>query len=88
MAVACFRACIRRRGTVQVVTKTEMRETARAARRGGHYDTGRTLWVVCPKCRERVETERQPTSRVSVVKQLDAAMTWHLDGYCGAVAGQ
>jgi hypothetical protein len=61
------------------MTLTEKRQLARRARRYGHFDTGRTLWVRCPVCDERVEVDKFPGS---VTRQLDAAMVYHLDD-CG-----
>lgn len=65
------------------MTKAEMARVARQARRYGHFDTGLVLWLRCPTCGERVEVDRQPPSRVTIVRQLDAMMIHHLEVYCG-----
>jgi hypothetical protein len=64
---------------MSTLTKTATLKLARSARRHGYFDTGRTLWVSCPICRERVETDRYPN--MSIVRQLDAAILLHLESY-------
>lgn len=60
---------------------TAARAMARQARRYGHFDTGTTLWIKCPQCRDKVEIDKIPNR--SITLQLDAMMVDHLVDYCG-----
>lgn len=39
------------------LTKTAARRVARAARQGGYYQDGVTIWVCCPRCQAKVATQ-------------------------------
>lgn len=65
------------------LTKAQGKAIARKARQYGYFDTGRTLWVNCPECSQRVETDKFVNRSVNV--QLDEAMASHLTyGDCSA----
>jgi hypothetical protein len=66
-------------------TATARRAIARKARQHGHFDTGRTLWVTCPVCRDRVETDKPygyGHNGVTSTRVLDRMMVDHLTDYC------
>ncbi|MEQ7008389.1 hypothetical protein ABN028_19630 [Actinopolymorpha sp. B17G11] len=65
------------------ITKTEARKVARRARQYGHFRTSSTgLYVMCPRCRNKVETAVEASAKDSArMAALDKAMVEHLTEY-------
>lgn len=71
------------------MTKREMIEVARAARRHGYYargNAGLEGYVLCPQCRQEITGYREinldTIRRITMTAALDKAMLEHLP-YCG-----
>lgn len=58
------------------VTAKARRELVMRARRYGYFRTDRGLWLTCPTCNERVETDYYPHAG-TITRQLDAMMNAH-----------
>jgi hypothetical protein len=65
------------------VTKTQATALARQARRYGHFDTGRTLYLFCPVCKRKVEEDFFLHDGTKT-RQLDRMMIRHLTEDCEA----
>ena len=69
------------------MTKREMTEIARKARRHGYYSRSELRgYVICPQCREEVDGYRAIDSKTfrytTMTRALDEGMLAHLP-YCG-----
>ena len=59
------------------MTKTKAAKKARQARRHGHFVSGRTVYVSCPDCGQRVSGDLYPNAG-SDTQQLDIYVISHL----------